>query len=131
MHFKTHGESSTPLYNIWQSMRDRCRCKTHNAYKYYGGKGIKVCEAWDKDYTVFRDWSKAAGYKVGLSLDRLDTSLGYCPGNCQWLTRSENSKKMWSDMAKSIAEKDRIIAALRKELHDRWMECAVNGPSRY
>ena len=53
---KTHGEShchKTRLYNIWVHMRNRCNNPHREAYKWYGGKGVKVCEEWN-DYSNFR-----------------------------------------------------------------------------
>jgi hypothetical protein len=34
------------------------------------------------------------GYRLGLSLDRIDVNGNYQPDNCQWITRSENSKRV-------------------------------------
>ena len=80
------------LVKIFYNMHQRCRNPRTNGYKYYGGKGIKVCDEWSKPFS-FVNWALENGYKLGLSIDRIDSSLGYCPENCQWLTRRENIKK--------------------------------------
>lgn len=72
------------LYNIWEQMRYRCQRKSHEAYKYYGAKGIKVCDEWETDYAAFKKWAEANGYKDNLSIDRIDSSGDYCPQNCRW-----------------------------------------------
>jgi len=84
----THGQSKTPLYNMWKTMHRRCDTITHDSYPWYGGKGIKVCERW-KDFSLFYlDMGDA--YKEGLSIDRIDPAKDYCPENCRWLPLNEN-----------------------------------------
>jgi len=87
-----HNESHqhrTRLYTIWTGMRQRCNNPNKEAYKYYGGKGIKLCEEW-QDYSKFKEWSLANGYADNLSIDRIDNNKDYCPDNCRWITISEN-----------------------------------------
>ena len=91
---KKHGEShdnKTRLYDIWVHMRNRCNNTHRDAYKWYGGKGITVCDEWN-DYSKFKEWAMNNGYEDDLTIDRIDTSKGYCPENCRWLSKSDNSK---------------------------------------
>lgn len=88
---ETHGESNTPLHKIWMWMRSRCNCPSSTNYKWYGGKGIKVCDEWN-DFVNFRDWATSNGYSRGLTIDRRDPCGNYEPSNCRWLTQSDNSK---------------------------------------
>lgn len=92
-----HGDSRRSgrkkLYQIWQSMKHRCRpISSHPMHKYYGGKGVRVCLEW-QTYIGFRTWALINGYKEGLSLDRINTNRNYCPTNCQWITKAENFRK--------------------------------------
>lgn len=81
------------LYVIWHNMKCRCQNKNHPAYARYGGKGIRVCEEWEKDFAVFQEWAISSGYTDDMTIDRIDNSKGYTPENCQWLTKSEHAKK--------------------------------------
>ena len=87
-----HGMSHTKLHNIWVAMRQRCYRPSNKSYRWYGGKGIKICTEWITSTTFIR-WAKENGYEEGLSIDRIDSSKDYAPENCRWLTKSENSMK--------------------------------------
>ena len=50
---KKHGRSNTRIYQIWADMKDRCNNRNNKAFKNYGGRGIKVCEEWEKDFMTF------------------------------------------------------------------------------
>lgn len=87
-----HGETKTRLWYIWYGMRARCKYPSHNRYKYYGGKGINVCEDWE-EYENFKNWAVKNGYKDGLTIDRIDSGKDYCPENCRWVTKEENNRR--------------------------------------
>lgn len=83
-----HGETHTRLHVIWRSMIQRCGDPNCEAYKkWYGSRGITVCDEWKADFTAFRDWAISSGYEDGLSLDRERNNEGYSPDNCRWATR--------------------------------------------
>lgn len=86
------SRSSTRLYRTWSSIFSRLRNKNNPRYHRYGGRGLKICPAWES-YSVFRIWAISTGYRKGLSLDRIDNNDGYHPKNCQWVTVAENSRK--------------------------------------
>lgn len=85
----THGGSGTRLHRIWDSMKTRCTNPNSKTFKYYGGRGISVCTEWLHDFTAFRDWALANGYRDDLTLDRIDTDGNYGPTNCRWATWHE------------------------------------------
>lgn len=89
-----HGQAHTKLYKVFYGMKDRCYNPKNRKYKDYGGRGITICDEWLCDFSVFYSWAVSNGYKVGLSIDRIDNDMGYSPNNCRWTGVGEqNSNK--------------------------------------
>lgn len=91
-HSTTHGLSHTRLFKIWSNMRNRCGRATSPDYKYYGGRGIKVCVEWVNDFEAFYSWAVSNGYERNLTIDRIDVNDDYKPSNCRWVTMKDQAQ---------------------------------------
>lgn len=69
-------------------MLERCRNPRHIRYRYYGGRGIKVCKRWHSFANFLKDMGERP---PGKTLDRRDVDGHYCKRNCRWATRGEQS----------------------------------------
>lgn len=93
-HYK-HGLSHTRIDNIYKSMVSRCYKSKNIHFDTYGGRGIRVCQEWLEDKTLFFKWAFNNGYRDNLTLDRINVNKGYEPTNCRWITYKEqcNNKR--------------------------------------
>lgn len=85
-----HGLIKHPLYRVWKCMKARCYDKKDDSYKYYGGRGIEICDEWRKNFKLFYEWAISANWQMGLKVDRKNNDENYCPDNCRIITHSEN-----------------------------------------
>jgi len=110
---REHG--ALPEYKVWRGMIERCINSKSNAWHRYGGRGIKVCEAWRNSFQLFlfhMGHRPAAGY----SLDRIDNDGDYEPGNCRWATRKQQHRNKSNNRFVSDGQRTQTISAWAEEL---------------
>ena len=84
---QTHGMVGTPEYRVWASMIARCKYKGSTSFRWYGARGVKVCERWAVDFLNFlADVGKKPA--VDSELDRIDPNGNYEPGNVRWVPKA-------------------------------------------
>jgi hypothetical protein len=126
---RTHGLVGSKEYRAWAHMKGRCLDPGDKAYKYYGGRGITVCERWLKFVNFHADMGSIPS--ASLSLDRIDVNGCYCPENCRWATPTEQARNKRTSVIleidsikKPIAEwasqSGIAYATLRKRIADGW-----------
>lgn len=82
------------LHKQYKHMISRCYCKTNKSYKYYGGRGVSVCDEWRNSYQSFLDFALSNGWQKGLHIDKDKKGDGllYSPATVSFLTAAENNK---------------------------------------
>lgn len=92
----THGKTRTPIYHVWSNMKRRCTDPNMIQYKDYGGRGVTVCDRWLNSFEDFlTDVGEPPTPKH--TIDRIDNSKGYEPGNVKWSTREEQNRNKRSN----------------------------------
>lgn len=136
-----HGLSKHPLYKVWNGMIDRCHKPDRENYKWYGVKGVVVCDEWRNDYISFYNWAIQNGYKEGLQLDKDIKGTGklYSPDTCLFVTGNDNMRsrtdnnyieyngdvKIITDWARELGMSD---VALYKRIKKWGVEKAIEQP---
>jgi hypothetical protein len=94
LHKTVHGaarrERRTVEYVTWKAIMQRCYNPNNPDFKYYGGRGIKVCDRWHDFRNFLADMGPRPAGRY--SIERVDVNGDYEPSNCIWLLHSEQSK---------------------------------------
>lgn len=81
-----HGLTGHPIYKAWGNMLARCTNPNAAGYRQYGGRGIRVCRAWESFLNFLDDMGPT--WEPGLTLDRIEPDGDYTPRNCRWASRA-------------------------------------------
>lgn len=106
----TFGQKAT--FYTWKSMIQRCDNPKHTMYEYYGGRGVKVCDRW-RDFMMFVE--DMGERPEDLTLDRLDSTKDYEPGNCRWADQETQSMNKKSSHLLTINGETKTIHVWAKE----------------
>lgn len=105
-HGRAHPCEGT--YKTWKEMRQRCNNRNDDKYKWYGARGISVCDRWN-DFSLFL--SDMGERPEGMSIDRIDNNGNYEPDNCRWATpKMQGRNSRWAKL-------DKCKVKLIKEMH--------------
>lgn len=111
-----HGLCNTRLYKIFDGMKERCYNKNKSNYKYYGARGIQICDEWLTDFIKFYVWATENGYKENLTIDRIDPNGNYEPDNCRWVTKLEQANNKRNNVHITYNGKTQTISQWCNEL---------------
>jgi len=105
-----HGYCYIKEYRTWADIKGRCNNPKNKAYKWYGGRGIKVCEKWSNNFLAFYE-DMGPKPSSELSIDRINPDGNYKPGNCRWATyiiqannKTNTLKVKYKGQIKSLAD---------------------------
>lgn len=97
---RSHKMAETRIYSIWASMRQRCLDKKASNYPRYGGKGVTVCEEWNRFTVFYKEMGNPPSHNH--SLDRIDNTNGYCKENCRWANPIEQARNKCNSVVWTI-----------------------------
>lgn len=95
-----HGLQKHNLYKTWLNMRDRCNNKNNKDWKFYGGRGIIVCEEWNNFVVFLKDMGEKKDQN--LTLERINGDGNYCKENCMWAP--------WTKQARNVSMKSNNLS---------------------
>lgn len=104
----SHGLSGTPEHGVWVRMHRRCYDPKSKDFANYGGRGITVCEQW-RDFTVFL-CDLGSRPSPDHSIERIDNSIGYQPGNVKWATRHEQQRNKRTNVRLEFKGQSLVVA---------------------
>jgi hypothetical protein len=100
----------TPEYNSWRGMIDRCTNPNADNYRYYGGRGIKVCEKWLAFDKFLVDMGERPQPKKQYSIERQNNSGNYEPDNCYWATKKTQANNRRKREAERLIDRLEQVA---------------------
>lgn len=118
---KKHGHTVSGIvsltYKSWDAMLQRCLNPSSQSYKYYGARGITVCDRWNPSAGgSFENFISDMGERQkGMSIDRIDTSKGYDPSNCRWATMKQQASNRSNTIMLTLGERTQSITEWAEE----------------
>jgi len=111
----THGRRHSPEYGSWRAMKERCQNPRSSKFYLYGGRGIAICDRWQRFDNFFADMGPKP--TPDHTLERIDTNGNYEPDNCRWIPGAEQAANRRNNHRVTIGEDTRTIAEWRRHFH--------------
>lgn len=106
------------LSGIYSSMKSRCTNKRHPFFRFYGGRGVKMCRMWKQSKMHFILFCLRNGWKPGLECERKNNNLGYYPSNLTFVKHARNlCNRMHGDGSKGFSGRRYSKLPLNVSMH--------------
>lgn len=112
---RSKGKKLSVEYTAWCAMKSRCYNPNNNRYKYYGARGIVVCDRWLHSFTNFyADMGLKPTKKH--TVDRKNTNGNYEPSNCIWATRIQQANNKLSNHILSVSDESHTVTEWARKM---------------
>lgn len=102
--FANYNIKDKRILGIFKGMKQRCYNESDDSYRFYGARGIGICDSWLQTPSKFEEWSLENGYEAHLTIDRIDSDKWYEPNNCRWVTLEDNARYKSSTRIFNVGE---------------------------
>lgn len=113
--FSDHNSYYQKMYGNWHDMKQRCQNPNSVAFKWYGERGITVCEEWHK-FKPFMEWALRNEWEEGLTIERKDVNGNYEPSNCTWIPKCEQINNTRRSRMLTFMDRTQNLTQWRREL---------------
>ena len=115
-HGGRHWNKTFPReYHSWSGAIARCEDPKSNRFYAYGARGIKMCDHWRHSFANF--YADMGPCPSGLTLDRKDTNGNYEPGNCRWVTQTEQMRNKRNNRLLTLDGQTQTMQAWSEQLN--------------
>lgn len=123
------------LWKRWRCIKQRCSKNSDKKNRYYD-RGIDLCSSWKNDFNSFKEWAINNGFKIHLTIERLDNNKGYSPENCVWCDRKTQARNrenshfvLYKGKKITISELSDIVGINYKTLYGKIRKLEQEGGS--
>jgi hypothetical protein len=104
---------TSPTYQSWRDMIQRCTNLKYKQYHYYGGRGITVCKKWRNSFEIFLE--DMGETPKGCQIDRINNDGNYCKENCRWITPKKQARNRRNNLYKTYKGKTQLVIEWAEE----------------
>ena len=118
-HGRNRKRNPSKSYRCWEQIKSRCYNKNNISYPHYGGKGIQMWDGWINSPEAFCNYVEALDRyrEQGTTIDRIDVSKGYEPGNLRWITMKEQQRNKSNNIWITAFGETKLLHDWEKEVN--------------